>query len=562
MTTIRQATPGTKASLPLLMRILLSFASVILVFSGMAWLNLWSVASFRQDDARVAGHLAAIDALREVENRLSAQEAVLDAYIASAETPLKEEFLGSAGQNVDAAIDIAADQMGMTADKRNSLTALAGLIKNWRQAADIDMTVLLRQPVTQKARLAVRDQLSAIMAEERQAIDAARQEKDATANLLELVSWAGLVAALLVGALAAWWLMRTVQRPIVQLTGMVEKLIQGNRDIIVPATHRRDEIGTIARAIDTFKDSMSEAETLRAEQERLKAQATANQHAAMQKMADEFEASVRGIVHLVASAATELQATARSMSEIADGTRQQAITARSNSNEATSNAQIVASATADLALSVNRVYHQIGGSKEIAHQAVTEIDQANSRISGMVEAADRIGSVVRLIAEITKRTNTLALNATIEASRAGEAGRGFAVVAAEVRTLADQIAKATTEIATMVTQIQEVTRLSVEAITHVSQTIGRISDVASTVTAAVQTQGQATDQISTTVQQAAASSRAVSLSIGDVTDAADATGTAAGQVLTASGELSQHSEQLLAEVDKFVGRIREQAISL
>ncbi len=540
----------------LLVRIILSFASVIVVFSGIAWLNLWAADGFRRYDVQVGEHLALIDALRETENRLAAQEAVLDAYIASADPALKDEFLGVAAKTVDEAVKHAAGVAPPNSGKEAELATLASLIAEWRKAADIDMLVFQRQPLTQKARTAVRQYLGPIIAEERQAIDAASQRKDAKAAVMIKVSWGGLASALLIGALAAWWLMRTVQRPIVQLTTIVQQLAQGDFRSIVPATHRSDEIGTIARAIDAFKLSMSEAESLRAQQEVIKERASSDKRVVMNRMADEFEASVRNIAHLVASASTELQSTARSMTEIAEAAKHQAMCAQADSAQSATNSQVVATAADALALSVGDIHKQIDGSVQVAAQAVGEIEQASGQIAGLAEAADRIGSAVRLIADITKRTNTLALNATIEATRAGEAGRGFAVVAAEVRTLADQIAAATTEISGMVTKMQGATMASVDAIKHVSQTIGRISDVAGTVMLAVREQGNATAQISTNVQQAAVSTRSVSASIGEVTDAADATRTAAGQVLLASGDLSRHSEILLSEVDNFVSRIR------
>ncbi|MGE5145687.1 MAG: methyl-accepting chemotaxis protein [Candidatus Eiseniibacteriota bacterium] len=336
------------------------------------------------------------------------------------------------------------------------------------------------------------------------------------------------------------------------ITGCMHQLAGGDTAVVVPFVAARDETGEMAQAVQVFKDNAIEKRRLEAEAEEQKKRAEAEKRAAMQKLADDFQARVGSIVQTVTSAATELQATASSMSSTAEQTNRQAAAVAAASEETTTNVQTVAAATEEMSSSVGEIGRQVNQSTDIARRAVTEADKTNSSVQGLADAASKIGEVVNLISDIAEQTNLLALNATIEAARAGEAGKGFAVVASEVKTLASQTAKATEEIATQIGNIQNAVGGSVEAIKGIGATIGEISEIATTIASAVEEQGAATQEISRNVQEAAKGTQEVSSNIGQVSEASSATGAAASQVLSAATELSTQAETLRGQVERFL----------
>jgi len=364
------------------------------------------------------------------------------------------------------------------------------------------------------------------------------------------------IGALVLGLLIAWFLGGGIAGPVVRMTEAMKKLAGGDKTVEIPAQGRTDEIGQMAGTVQVFKDNMIEAERLRTEQEEAKRRAEVEKKAAMNGMADDFESSVKGIVQMVSSASTELQSTAQSMTATAEETSRQASAVAAASEQASTNVQTVASAAEELSSSIAEISRQVAESAKISGQAVSDAERTNQQVNALAEAAQRIGDVVKLINGIAGQTNLLALNATIEAARAGEAGKGFAVVASEVKSLANQTAKATDEISAQVTSIQTATSDSVQAIQSITGTIGRINEIAAAIASAVEEQGAATQEIARNVQQAAAGTNEVSSNITGVTKAASDTGAAAGQVLSASGELSRQSEALGEKVDAFISRIR------
>ena len=378
----------------------------------------------------------------------------------------------------------------------------------------------------------------------------------ATRERTSLFMYAAVAAVTLLVALLSLLVTRGVSRPIGGMTAAMNRLAARDMTVAIPGMGRGDEIGAMATSMQVFKDNMIEADRLRSEQEESKKRAEIEKKAAMNRMADEFEASVKDIVQAVSSASTELQTTARDMTATAEETSRQSTAVAAASEQASTNVQTVASAAEELSSSIAEISRQVSESAKIAGQAVDEAARTNEKVQTLAEAAQKIGDVVKLINDIAGQTNLLALNATIEAARAGEAGKGFAVVASEVKSLANQTAKATEEIAGQVNSIQDATGEAVGAIQHIGGTIGRLSEIATTIASAVEEQGAATQEIARNVQQASAGTAEVSSNISGVTQAAADTGTAASQVLGSSGELSQQSEMLRHNVDSFIATIR------
>jgi methyl-accepting chemotaxis protein len=356
---------------------------------------------------------------------------------------------------------------------------------------------------------------------------------------------------------AALIVTRSVIRPLKKLTDAMRELAEGNFAVVLPGLGRQDEVGDMARAVETFKVNAEQKARDEAEAKIRQDQVAAQQRRAdMIRLADGFENAVGEIVETVSSASTELEASATALTSTAGRSQELTTMVAAASEEATTNVRSVASATEEMASSVNEIGRQVQDSARMANEAVDQARKTNDRVSELSKAAARIGDVVELINTIAGQTNLLALNATIEAARAGEAGRGFAVVASEVKALAEQTAKATGEIGQQITGIQSATQESVNAIKEISGTIEKLSEISSTIAAAVEEQSAATQEISRNVQQAAQGTQQVSSNITDVQRGTSETGSASSQVLSSAQSLTTQSHRLKIEVGKFLEVVR------
>jgi methyl-accepting chemotaxis protein len=388
--------------------------------------------------------------------------------------------------------------------------------------------------------------------------EAARLAEAAQRSSLQTLVLNGFLMAfsLLLAVATLWMVISRIIRSLGQMTAAMSELAGGQTSVVVPCSDRRDEMGSMARALLVFKENAVRVQTMQAEREALEKTARQEKIAEMARLADAFEGTVGEIIETVTAASTQLEASAGTVTTTAVRAQELATMVAAASEEASTNVQSVASASEQMASSVNEISRQVQASSKIAGEAVEQARKTHDRVNDLSSAANRIGDVVELINTVAGQTNLLALNATIEAARAGEAGRGFAVVASEVKALAEQTAKATEEIRKQISDIQNATQDSVHAIEEIGVTIGRISEISSTIASAVEEQGAATQEVARNVQQAALGTQQVASNITDVQRGATETGAASSQMLTSAQSLSSESGRLKREVGKFLDTVR------
>ena len=362
----------------------------------------------------------------------------------------------------------------------------------------------------------------------------------------------GIAAALISGVFLIMHLMaRSISQPISQITQAMHQISNDQFNVRISDTDLNNEIGRLAQAAETFRQKGQKLQALTDQ-----AQAEAVRQSARQTFLSEqtrlFERTVQSALAGMREVAQEMGGCAESLDRVAQESSHKAQDVVHSSSRAASNVTTVATATEELSASVHEITRQVKNSTTMTTSAVQTAQTSTRTIAELSSAADRIGSVVQLISEIAAQTNLLALNATIEAARAGAAGKGFAVVANEVKSLANQTAKATEEITAQVAQMRGVVEQSTAATADIVRSINEMDHVSSTIAAAVEQQGAATSEISRNVQQASGDTQAVTQAIAEVAQAAEQTRQISLDALQISERVQKHTSELAQAVQTFL----------
>ncbi len=412
--------------------------------------------------------------------------------------------------------------------------------------------------------------------------------QSSAANSARLKLGGLLTLSLIIGAtgmlfvfIASLVFRRAVTAPIIAITGDMQRLAKGDLTFESRFASRKDEVGEMAKAMEVFRVNAIEIQRLQGEQvERLEAKRRADEAAReaerralierqqaqaeservkremLASLAAKFERHVASAMNTVADAARKIDAGASRAADAVSSTRMIAASITDAAVEASSSTATIAAATEEMSLSLGEVARQVQASSDFASLAVDRVGQTDSIVTSLARDAGEIGEVVSLVHNIAQQVNLLALNATIEASRAGEAGRGFAVVAAEVKSLAQQTAAATTQISERVSSIQNVSQSAMQAIHEIGEVISDMGVLATSVAIAVEQQVATTAEIARNTTSAATSTSHFTDHLKRVQDGVSTSGDAAEVARLAAAEVSVQTEALQTEINSFLSSVR------
>lgn len=281
----------------------------------------------------------------------------------------------------------------------------------------------------------------------------------------------------------------------------------------------------------------------------------------MARSTDEgIQAEIMALADGVAEVAEQVAGAAVRTTENVRLTQREACVASDGFADAPNSIQAVATIAEVLSTKTHDTGQHASRSASTAARATAEASRTSTQIESLAQAVERMGGVVRLISDIANQTNILALNATIEAARAGEFGRGFAVVANEVKSLASQTAKATTDIVAQISEIKGAAARAVDGIGTVAGTIDEMKQTSDAIVSAIDEQTSATEDISRNAEAVAHTTTDVGESIDKVIGTSIETEQVVGSLQENAESLAERSAALNRAVKEFLqGACRDAA---
>ncbi|MEL4430118.1 methyl-accepting chemotaxis protein [Shewanella mangrovisoli] len=345
------------------------------------------------------------------------------------------------------------------------------------------------------------------------------------------------VIALLIGTVIAWFIAKSITRPIAETTDALNDIAEGEGDLTRRIEVKsKDEMAQLAQAFNRFAEKI---------------------HATVAQVSDSTS--------LLATSAEEMSAITHETQQMANRQHLETEQVATAMNEMAATVQEVAHNATDAADAATHASESTEQGKQLVEKVIStislladEIALAANVINELERNTTQIDSVLVVIRNIADQTNLLALNAAIEAARAGEQGRGFAVVADEVRTLASRTQASTTEIQQMIETLQQSAKATVSSMNTSTATtqscvslVHEAGSALEAITQAVSTISQMNIQIASAANEQCAVSAEINKNVNNINDIATNATESAVQTSRAGDELAQLSMRLTTLLSQF-----------
>ena len=380
---------------------------------------------------------------------------------------------------------------------------------------------------------------------------AAESAKSAGSQRL-LLGILSLIAAVAAGSLSVF-IGRSTSRSVGKIAEATRRLAEADMTVEPGTLVRGDELGQVVEALRVFKDVTQQSRALSTEQEAA-GKARLARAAEMEQLIAGFNKDFSHLILGVEKASGHLEQSASILTSNADDNQARSKSAVASIFGVRDSMSTVAAASEELGATIAEVDRQATASAGVARDATDRAAQTQTAVAGLTHAVGRINEIVDLISSVAKQTNLLALNATIEAARAGDAGKGFAVVAHEVKGLAEQTSKATSDIRARIGEVRQAADQTTQEIAAIAEVIVQMQGISENTSESVRQQVLATQEITQSLSSALQGAGQASSAIEELNHAAEEAGHVSSAVTEASSSLSKQADQMKAVVEGFLQR--------